>query len=43
MIANLADLDAFVASQVLEDFDRKSLNEMSRHFAISAHNRERVH
>ena len=27
MIANLADLDAFVASQVLEDFDRKSLNE----------------
>ncbi len=27
MIANLADLDAFVASQVLDDFDHKSLNE----------------
>jgi 6-pyruvoyltetrahydropterin/6-carboxytetrahydropterin synthase len=27
MIANLADLDAFVQSQVLEDFDHKSLNE----------------
>jgi 6-pyruvoyltetrahydropterin/6-carboxytetrahydropterin synthase len=27
MIANLADLDAFVERQVLEDFDRKSLNE----------------
>ncbi len=27
MIANLADLDAFVARQVLEDFDHKSLNE----------------
>src|SRR5437879_7457940 len=26
-IANLADLDAFVARQVLEDFDHKSLNE----------------
>ena len=27
MIANLADLDAFVQQQVLEDFDHKSLNE----------------
>ena len=27
MIANLADLDAFVARHVLEDFDHKSLNE----------------
>ena len=27
MIANLADLDAFVARQVLDDFDHKSLNE----------------
>jgi 6-pyruvoyltetrahydropterin/6-carboxytetrahydropterin synthase len=27
MIANLADLDAFVQRQVLEDFDHKSLNE----------------
>ena len=27
MIANLADLDAFVERQVLEDFDHKSLNE----------------
>jgi 6-pyruvoyltetrahydropterin/6-carboxytetrahydropterin synthase len=27
MIANLADLDAFVESQVLEEFDHKSLNE----------------
>jgi 6-pyruvoyltetrahydropterin/6-carboxytetrahydropterin synthase len=27
MIANLVDLDAFVERQVLEDFDRKSLNE----------------
>ena len=27
MIANLADLDAFVEHQVLEDFDYKSLNE----------------
>jgi 6-pyruvoyltetrahydropterin/6-carboxytetrahydropterin synthase len=27
MIANLADLDTFVQSQVLEDFDHKSLNE----------------
>jgi 6-pyruvoyltetrahydropterin/6-carboxytetrahydropterin synthase len=27
MIANLADLDAFVEHQVLEDFDHKSLNE----------------
>ena len=27
MIANLADLDAFVGQQVLEDFDHKSLNE----------------
>ena len=27
MIANLADLDAFVRQQVLEDFDHKSLNE----------------
>ena len=27
MIANLADLDSFVARQVLEDFDHKSLNE----------------
>ena len=27
MIANLADLDAFVERQVLDDFDRKSLNE----------------
>jgi 6-pyruvoyltetrahydropterin/6-carboxytetrahydropterin synthase len=27
MIANLADLDAFVQRQVLDDFDRKSLNE----------------
>ena len=27
MIANLADLDAFVARQVLVDFDHKSLNE----------------
>jgi 6-pyruvoyltetrahydropterin/6-carboxytetrahydropterin synthase len=27
MIANLADLDAFVTRQVLEDFDHKSLNE----------------
>ena len=27
MIANLADLDAFVQHQVLEDFDHKSLNE----------------
>src|SRR6266403_1080831 len=27
MIANLADLDAFVERQVLEEFDRKSLNE----------------
>src|SRR5260370_39423561 len=27
MIANLADLDAFVERQVLEEFDHKSLNE----------------
>ena len=27
MIANLADLDAFVQRQVLDDFDHKSLNE----------------
>ena len=27
MIANLADLDAFVARHVLDDFDHKSLNE----------------
>lgn len=27
MIANLADLDAFVKQQVLEEFDHKSLNE----------------
>ena len=27
MIANLADLDAFVARNVLDDFDHKSLNE----------------
>ncbi len=27
MIANLAELDAFVERQVLEDFDHKSLNE----------------
>ena len=27
MIANLADLDAFVGRQVLEEFDHKSLNE----------------
>jgi 6-pyruvoyltetrahydropterin/6-carboxytetrahydropterin synthase len=27
MIAHLADLDAFVQQQVLEDFDHKSLNE----------------
>jgi 6-pyruvoyltetrahydropterin/6-carboxytetrahydropterin synthase len=27
MIANLADLDAFVQRHVLEDFDHKSLNE----------------
>ncbi|HUE57082.1 MAG TPA: 6-carboxytetrahydropterin synthase [Candidatus Udaeobacter sp.] len=27
MIANLADLDAFVESRVLEEFDHKSLNE----------------
>jgi 6-pyruvoyltetrahydropterin/6-carboxytetrahydropterin synthase len=27
MIANLADLDAFVARHVLEDFDHKSLND----------------
>jgi 6-pyruvoyltetrahydropterin/6-carboxytetrahydropterin synthase len=27
MITNLADLDAFVERQVLEDFDHKSLNE----------------
>jgi 6-pyruvoyltetrahydropterin/6-carboxytetrahydropterin synthase len=27
MIVNLADLDAFVQQQVLEDFDHKSLNE----------------
>ncbi len=27
MIANLADLDAFVARHVLEEFDHKSLNE----------------
>jgi 6-pyruvoyltetrahydropterin/6-carboxytetrahydropterin synthase len=27
MIANLADLDAFVERQVLDDFDHKSLNE----------------
>lgn len=27
MIANLADLDAFVERQVLKDFDHKSLNE----------------
>ena len=27
MIANLADLDAFVTDHVLEDFDHKSLNE----------------
>ncbi len=27
MIANLADLDAFVERQVLDEFDRKSLNE----------------
>ena len=27
MIANLADLDDFVARQVLDDFDHKSLNE----------------
>jgi 6-pyruvoyltetrahydropterin/6-carboxytetrahydropterin synthase len=27
MIANLADLDAFVEHRVLEDFDHKSLNE----------------
>jgi 6-pyruvoyltetrahydropterin/6-carboxytetrahydropterin synthase len=27
MIANLADLDAFVGHQVLEEFDHKSLNE----------------
>ena len=27
MIANLADLDAFVERHVLEEFDRKSLNE----------------
>src|SRR5713101_3778551 len=27
MIANLADLDAFVERQVLEDFDHKTLNE----------------
>ena len=27
MIANLADLDSFVARQVLDDFDHKSLNE----------------
>ncbi len=27
MIANLADLDAFVEHQVLEEFDHKSLNE----------------
>ena len=27
MIANLADLDAFVEQQVLEEFDHKSLNE----------------
>jgi 6-pyruvoyltetrahydropterin/6-carboxytetrahydropterin synthase len=27
MIANLTDLDAFVESQVLEEFDHKSLNE----------------
>ena len=27
MIANLADLDAFVERRVLEDFDHKSLNE----------------
>ncbi|HEY6263656.1 MAG TPA: 6-carboxytetrahydropterin synthase [Candidatus Acidoferrum sp.] len=27
MILNLADLDAFVQQQVLEDFDHKSLNE----------------
>ena len=27
MLANLADLDAFVQSQVLDEFDHKSLNE----------------
>ena len=27
MIANIADLDAFVERQVLEEFDHKSLNE----------------
>ena len=27
MIANLADLDAFVGHQVLEEFDHRSLNE----------------
>jgi 6-pyruvoyltetrahydropterin/6-carboxytetrahydropterin synthase len=28
MVANLADLDAFVERQVLEEFDHKSLNEV---------------